>query len=141
MISLSEWAADLRDAAARCKPEIEVTLAAEMKRLGEIAAEMPGRPHAHWPPLADRTIEDKGSAAEPLLREGDLKASISGEADGFVGVIGSTDLKAKYHEFGTAKMPPRTIYAYVMTEHLDELKATFDALAVRLLTPLRSLRI
>jgi phage gpG-like protein len=141
MITLAEWAADLRDAAARCKPVLEVTLAAEMKRLGEIAAEMPGRTHSHWPPLAESTVEDKGSASEPLLREGDLKASISGEADGFVGVIGSTDPKARYHEFGTSRMPPRVIYAHVLAEHLDELKATFDALAARLLTPLRSYRI
>jgi len=144
MITLGEWAADLRYAAGSCRVMIEITLKAEMHRLGEIAAGYPGHERAEWPPLAQSTIDDKISGGypvpSPLLRTGAMQSTIRGEADGFVGIVGSTDPKAVYHEFGTSKMPPRPIYAHVMMTHLPELEAAFSGLAARLLTPLASYR-
>lgn len=71
-------------------------------------------PYPEWAPLADSTMEDKerGGYAppdNPLLRDGDLRESFQHERNGLEGVVGSTDPKMEFHEFGTVKMPPRPV--------------------------------
>lgn len=137
MISLGEWAAQLKAAAAACRPELEATLLVEMVRMGQEAAEMPGKEQGHWPPLAAATLYEKARLGyeipAPLLRTGVLKGSIRGEVSGLEGAIGSTDVKAVYHEFGTSRMPPRPIYSYTMQKNLPQLETAFGLLAMRLL--------
>lgn len=64
-----------------------------------------------WAPLAESTEEEKARlgypADAPLERTGDLKGSFSHEVHGLEAVVGSTDEKMVYHEFGTERMPPR----------------------------------
>ncbi|HEX7854436.1 MAG TPA: HK97-gp10 family putative phage morphogenesis protein [Sphingobium sp.] len=66
---------------------------------------------AAWEELAESTQEERARLGytpdDPLLREGDLRDSISHEVADLVAVIGSTSEIAEHHEFGTSKMPPR----------------------------------
>lgn len=66
-----------------------------------------------WAPLAESTEAEKARlgapAGAPLMRHGALYASIGHEVHGDEGVVGSTDPTMVFHEFGTAKMPPRPV--------------------------------
>ena len=68
-------------------------------------------PFQDWAPLADATEAEKARlgypADAPLLREGDLRASIQHEVRGNEAVIGSKSDIAAYQEFGTATISPR----------------------------------
>jgi phage gpG-like protein len=61
-----------------------------------------------WPKLAQATIERKGFE-RPLYETGALKNSIEHnvDADGRDAYVGTDDPVAKYHEFGTSKIPAR----------------------------------
>ena len=77
---------------------------------------------AQWQPLRPSTVADRRRLGYPgehpiLVREGNLMASVTqrGAAGNVfeVGpnslVLGTTDRKAKYHQFGTRRMPARKI--------------------------------
>jgi HK97 gp10 family phage protein len=68
-----------------------------------------------WPQLVQSTQEQRValgySANEPLLRTGELRDSIGHVVEGDVGYVGTNDPVAKYHEYGTSKMPPRPFLA------------------------------
>lgn len=70
-------------------------------------------PHPAWPQLADSTQEERVrlgfSANDPLLRTGELRETLGHEVDGLEAVIGSTDEKMVFHEFGTSRMPSRPV--------------------------------
>lgn len=70
-------------------------------------------PFEAWDPLADSTEADKANkgypANAPLERTGQFRDTFKSEVEDFVAVIGSTDERAPWFEFGTAKMPPRPI--------------------------------
>lgn len=66
-----------------------------------------------WPPLAASTVARKGKDT-PLLETGKMRDSVEftvAHKMGAVGdaevQIGSNDPKAKWHELGTARIPPR----------------------------------
>lgn len=64
-----------------------------------------------WAQLADSTEEEKSRLGypsdAPLERTGELKESFSHKVQGLEAIVGSTDPKMVYHEFGTDRMPPR----------------------------------
>ena len=68
-------------------------------------------PYNAWAPLSPSTQDTRVAkgypADEPLLREGDLRASIDYYVDGSSAFIGSDLDIALYQEIGTAKIPPR----------------------------------
>lgn len=73
-------------------------------------------PYESWEPLADSTLADKerkgyifNSDGNPLLRTGELQASIGSEVNGLEATIGSTSQIMVYQEYGTIKMPPRAV--------------------------------
>jgi HK97 gp10 family phage protein len=70
-------------------------------------------PFPAWAELAESTKEDrerKGFPAdEPLLRTGEVRDSIGHEVADLEAVIGSDSDILVFHEFGTAKMPPRPV--------------------------------
>jgi hypothetical protein len=137
VITFAEWAAQLRLAAAECRPALEATLFEEMQRLGDEAAGMPGRPQPEWPDLAPATLADKARRGypipAPLLRTGEFRQSIFGWAEGLIGAIGSDDPKSVYSEFGTSREPPRPVFSATMVRALPQLETTFGILAQRLL--------
>lgn len=66
-----------------------------------------------WAQLADSTEKQKEAMGAPLgaplLRTGELYASIQHETTDKEAVIGSTDPVMEFHEFGTSKMSPRPV--------------------------------
>jgi hypothetical protein len=70
-------------------------------------------PFPKWEALADATEAAKSLAGypmdAPLLASGDMQKSISHKTHALETVIGSTDEKMFYHEFGTPRMPARPV--------------------------------
>lgn len=82
-------------------------------------------PFPAWEELADSTEADKarnGYPIEaPLLRTGAMQKSISHTTHGNDVVIGSTDKKMVYHEFGTLHIPPRPVLGPAMYMNKDRI--------------------
>lgn len=106
----------MREAAARM-PAVKL---AALRKAGEMVRDeakgLIGTEDQAWAPLADSTVEEKQrlgyvgkvSATDPLLRTGELRASIQvGEVTPEHVTVGSDDPIAAYQEFGTTKIPPR----------------------------------
>lgn len=70
-----------------------------------------GTNQEEWAPLAASTITDKArhgfKTPAPLLRTGEMRDSIEYMVHGNEGCVGSNNPEAKWHELGTARMPPR----------------------------------
>ena len=83
-------------------------------------------PYPAWATLADSTEEEKGRLGyplnAPLLRDGELQKSFQHEQEGMEGVVGSTDPVMVYHEFGTAKMPPRPVVGPALYRNRDKIE-------------------
>lgn len=79
-----------------------------------------------WPQLAESTQDERErlgfSPNDPLLRTGELQASISHETRGLEAEIGSTSEIAPYHELGTSKMPARPVLGPALVRNLDKIK-------------------
>lgn len=82
-------------------------------------------PYAAWAELADSTKEEKerlgyakNADFNPLVREGDLRESITHEVAALEAVIGSDSDVAVYQELGTSTIPPRAFLgpAAIQTE-------------------------
>ena len=78
-------------------------------KIGHYQSESGGFPE--WEPLADSTEEEKERLGyplgAPLLREGDLRDSITHEVGLLEAVVGSKSPIAAYQEYGTDRIPPR----------------------------------
>jgi phage gpG-like protein len=61
-----------------------------------------------WPQLQPETIANKMRGDSPLLESGELHDSITWNAEGNVGHVGSDSDKAVWMELGTARIPPRS---------------------------------
>jgi hypothetical protein len=70
-------------------------------------------PFPQWPELADATQEERARLGftenDPLLRTGARRDSIEHKVDGLEGLVGSTDEKMPFSEFGTATEPARPV--------------------------------
>jgi len=143
MIPLADVIAGLKrnQLALKFALEREVRLgmeAAAVEARSFIGNEQPG-----WAALAESTLSDKERQGyptpHPLERTGELKDSISGEAETFLGgvhgVVGSTSDLAVLHEVGTSRMPPRPFLgpALMLTE--PKIAVALAELAARVLTP------
>lgn len=88
--------------------KIEAKAKSEFGTYQPAAGEFP-----EWPELADSTKEDRlkqgFSEDEPLLRTGKLRDSLGHEVKGLEAVIGSTDERMVFHEFGTSRIPARPV--------------------------------
>lgn len=76
---------------------------------------------------------------DPLLREGDLRASISSESAGLEGMVGSTSKIALYQEIGTPgaeyPIPPRPFLAKGLMEAAYDIEGLAGEVAIGLLMP------
>ena len=88
-------------------------------------------PFPEWAPLAASTEAEKARMGfpldAPLLRTGEMRDSIQHETNGFEAIVGSTDDKMVYHEFGTDKIPPRPVIgpaAFSNQEKIQEILGT-----------------
>jgi HK97 gp10 family phage protein len=90
-----------------------------VEMIAQEAKDIIGTEYAGWPELADSTVarkQAKGqtgriSATDPEFATGELRASIGSQAEGLTGAAGTADPVAVYQEYGTSRMPPRSIFA------------------------------
>jgi hypothetical protein len=92
----------------KCAAAIEGTAKAEFGVYqGEVGA------FAAWAPLAEATQAERVNLGytpdDPLLREGDLRDSISREVGGLEAVVGSDSDIMVYQELGTDRIQPRAV--------------------------------
>lgn len=128
-LSLSDLAKTFTSAGPRIHSALETGLEVvaktiEVEAKEEIGVYQPAvGPFDAWDPLAESTKADRVrqgySEDEPLLRSGELRDSISHRVMGLAAIVGSTDDKAVWQEFGTEKIPPRPFIgpAYVKSFH------------------------
>lgn len=69
-------------------------------------------------------------ADAPLEATGQMRDSISHKTHGLEAVIGSTDPKMVYHEFGTAKMPARPVMGPAVFRNKEFIRRTIGTAAV-----------
>lgn len=140
-MSLGELAAILDSAATRVRPELVATTETFVKLTATYSRSLIGHYQPGWAPLADSTLREKAAAGyaipNPLLRTGEMRDSIVGEADasgtGAEGAVGASDPKAIWHELGTSRMPPRPFLSLAMMNMLPTAEKLFNNLAIRLL--------
>ncbi|MGE4824348.1 hypothetical protein [Yersinia enterocolitica] len=101
--------------------KIETTAKAELGQYQSSVGPFPG-----WDNLADSTEQQKVANGypldAPLLASGEMRDSITHEVSGMEAVIGSTDQKMVFHEFGTAKMPPRPVLGTAVVHNGEFIK-------------------
>lgn len=142
MLTFNEWATQLERAAIRAKNELEIPTEAVMKATEAVAKEVIGTYAFGWPQLSPSTQADRVSlgypANEPLLREGDLRASIESKAElaieGAEGVVGSHSLIALWQELGTSRIPPRSFLGGALMRAGPTIELTFGQFAMSLLS-------
>jgi len=91
-------------------------------------------PFPEWAELADSTKEDRLQQGftenDPLLRRGDLRDSVERESGDWEGTVGSTSEIMPFHEFGTAKMPPRPVMGPALYRKAEEIAELIGSFAV-----------
>ena len=142
-----EFAAYLRGCQERVIPSLEeavfdVTLSAVNR-----SRELIGQENPEWVALADLTVDYKKrhgyvnriSPTDPLLRTGDMRASIGGEVEGLVGIVGSTDRKAVVHELGGhvghSTIPARPFLSLALAQTIPEIEGFMEDAAIRIFVP------
>ncbi|HDR2587274.1 TPA: phage virion morphogenesis protein [Enterobacter ludwigii] len=129
-LSLSDLAKVFTSAGPHIHTALEAGLEVVARTIEEEAKEEIGvyqpavGPFDAWAPLAESTKADRVrqgySEDDPLLRSGELRDSISHRVMGLAAVVGSTDDKAVWQEYGTDRIPPRPFIgpAYVKSFHI-----------------------
>jgi hypothetical protein len=145
MMTFEQFAEQLAKSATQVRPELEIAAAKIGEIEKKIAVEKIGREDNGWPPLAESTIAEKErlgftgkiSGTDPLLRTGEMRASITFEVTptpvGVDLVLGSADPVAKYQELGTATIPPRPFLATATIESIPDAEKILGQVAVDLL--------
>lgn len=84
----------------------------------------PRGPSGSWPLLSPATVADRRRKGyrpdDPLLREGDLRASIHHRADSSEMVTGSDEPIAEWQEMGTRTIPARSFLGTALFRKRDE---------------------
>lgn len=144
MMTFGEFAARLEQAAVKIDAELEVPTEAVMLLVEAQAREVIGTYNYGWKELAESTQKDRVSKGytpdEPLLRTGDLAASIKHKAErsgaffGAQGVVYSDSKIALYQELGTKNIPPRSFLFGSLARAIPEMERIYGAFIVRALT-------
>jgi phage gpG-like protein len=91
-------------------------------------------PFPAWAALADATEAAKSLAGypmdAPLLATGEMRNSITHRTSGLETVIGSTDEKMVYHEFGTLRMPARPVMGPAVLRNKEYIRRVLGAATV-----------
>ena len=82
-----------------------------------------------WELLAESTEREKEALGypldAPLLRTGQFRDSVKGDAVGLNGIVGTDDDVALYHEMGTDHMPPRPVFGPAGARNEVEIQRLF----------------
>ena len=129
--SFAGLAARLAMADADVKMAMEAGLEKTCQLIEDRAKAAIGTYDFGWKQLAESTQEQRVAlgflANEPLLRTGQLKDSIGHVVEGNVGYVGTNDPVAKYHEYGTSKIPPRPFLAGALAATEAEIPKIFGS--------------
>lgn len=121
--------ASLHAGLEKCAVRVEQTAKAE---IGHYQAGI--GPFPAWADLADSTEERKAKmgypADAPLEASGEMGRSFSHVTHGLEAVIGSTDPKMFYHEFGTLKMPARQVLGPAVLRNKEYIRRVLGAATV-----------
>lgn len=114
----------------RCAIAIENTAKSEFGKYQPAVG-----PFQEWAPLAESTIADKEDGGfsppdNPLLRTGEMRDSIDHEVHHLEAVVGATDEKMVFHEFGTSKMPARPVFGPAAFRNKERIKRILGAAMV-----------
>jgi hypothetical protein len=74
-----------------------------------------------WPQLAESTIARKERGDTPLLETGEMRDSGYVKATGQGVIVGFSDHKLVYHEWGTRHIPPRPVIGGTIDHHGQEI--------------------
>jgi hypothetical protein len=143
MMDLGEFAKLLEEAAANCRPRLEVALGKIGVHTQELAISYIGREMAEWPPLKPATVTEKRrlgytgqiSPTDPLLRTGANRDSIRVEVEGLMMAVGSNRPEFLWMEMGTVHVPPRPSIAMAMLHALPHAETVLGTVATSLLSP------
>lgn len=87
-----------------------------------------------WGELAESTEASKAAkgypAEAPLKASGDMEGSFKHERHGLELIVGSTDPKMVYHEFGTLRMVPRAVVGPAVLRNKEYIRRTIGRAAV-----------
>ena len=142
-MNLAEFTNALKGAAERMPAAREAGLRKAAEIVRDEAKALIGTEAEAWAPLADSTVEEKErlgftgkvSSTDPLLRTGELPASIKvSEVTPEHAIVGTDDPIARYQEFGTDRIPPRPFIGTALHRERDKIEA---ALAAPLIANLR----
>lgn len=121
--------ASLHAGLEKCAKKVEQTAKAEIGHYQSGIGPFPA-----WAELADSTEEHKAKMGyppdSPLLASGGMRASITRSTNILEAVIGSTDPKMAYHEFGTPKMPARPVMGPALLTNKEFIRRTLGAATV-----------
>jgi HK97 gp10 family phage protein len=124
---------EMRDGLEACAVKIEATAKAEIGHYQSAVG-----PFAAWADLADSTEAEKARkgypADAPLEASGAMRNSIEHKTEGLETVIGSTDPKMVYHEFGTMKMPARAVMGPAVFRNKEFIRRTLGMATITGLT-------
>lgn len=112
-----------------CARRVEAVAKAEIGHYQQGIGPFPG-----WNDLAESTEESKAKhgypANAPLEATGEMGDSITHVRNGLEAVIGATDPKMFYHEFGTPRIPPRPVMGPSVLRSREYIRRTIGAAAV-----------
>lgn len=91
-------------------------------------------PMQDWAPLSPATEEAKAAHGyptdAPLLASGAMRESITHEVEDWEATMGATDPKMEFHEFGTAKIPPRPVIGQALYQNIAKVQRLIGNAAV-----------
>lgn len=120
----------LEEGLERCAVKIETTAKDEIGFYQPAAG-----PFEAWADLADSTEAEKvrkGYPSDaPLEATGEMRDSIEHKVSGLEAVIGSTDPKMVYHEFGTLRMPARAVMGPAVFRNREYIRRVLGHATVR----------
>lgn len=155
MFSCAEVAEYYRLSALRCEAGLSLVISTTVASGAQRARATIGHSQPGWDPLSTATLEGfrhwrgryipgknelgYSPPENPLLREGGMRESITSDVSGLVGIVGSDQKKALWHELGVPgadyPIPPRPFLATGLMEAVPGAAVLAGELAVSLLTP------
>lgn len=133
MMNLLQLAAKMAVVEAELKLANEGAIAAACEILAEECRSAIGTYRYGWQQLADATMEERSAsgypADEPLLRTGELRASIEWNANSHEGYVGSDNPKMVWHEWGTSRVPARPVLGGALEASRPEIEKMLGRIA------------
>lgn len=121
---------EMQDGLEACAVKIEATAKAEIGHYQSSVGPFPA-----WADLADSTEAEKARrgypADAPLEATGGMRESITHKTETLDTVIGSTDPKMVFHEFGTMRMPARAVMGPAVFRNKEYIRRVLGQATVR----------